>query len=89
MFRLWVKLFKDNHLLRDTTICDDTIDTRTHKVMNSLEKACYEMDLSKPIWLDNTIRDFQLHDKCLFTADSFIEEVSFDYMEIQILEEDY
>ena len=89
MFRLWVKLFKDNHLLRDTTICVDTINTRTHKVMNSLEKACYEMDLSKPIWLDNTIRDFQLHDKCRFTADSFIEEVSFDYMEIQILEEDY
>ena len=89
MFRLWVKLFKDNHLLIDTTICDDTVDTRTHKVMNSLEKACYEMDLSKPIWLDNTIKDFQIHDKCRFTADSFIEEVSFDYMEIQILEEDY
>ena len=89
MFRLWVKLFKDNHLLRDTTICDDTMDTRTHKVMNSLEKACYEMDLSKHIWLDNTIKDFQIHDKCRFTADSFIEEVSFDYMEIQILEEDY
>ena len=89
MFRLWVKLFKDNHLLRDTTICDDTMDTRTHKVMNSLEKACYEMDLSKPIWLDNTIKDFQIHDKCRFTADSVIEEVSFDYMEIQILEEDY
>ena len=89
MFRLWVKLFKDNHLLRDTTICDDTIDTRTHKVMNCLEKACYEMDLSKPIWLDNTIKDFQIHDKCRFTGDSFIEEVSFDYMEIQVLEEDY
>lgn len=89
MFRLWVKLFKDNHLLRDTTICDDTADTRTHKVMNCLEKACYEMDLSKPIWLDNTIKDFQIHDKCRFTGDSFIEEVFFDYMEIQVLEEDY
>ena len=89
MFRLWVKLFKDNHLLRDTTICDDTADTRTHKVMNCLEKACYEMDLSKPIWLDNTIKDFQIHDKSRFTGDSFIEEVSFDYMEIQVLEEDY
>ena len=88
MFRLWVKLFKDNHLLRDTTICDDTVDTRTHKVMNALEKACYEIDLSKPIWLENTVKDFQLHDKCRFTGDSFIEEVPFDYMEIQVLEED-
>ena len=24
MFRLWGKEFKDNHMLRDTVICDDT-----------------------------------------------------------------
>ena len=27
MFRLWGKEFKDNHMLRDTVICDDTDDT--------------------------------------------------------------
>ncbi len=89
MFRLWVKLIEDNHLIKDTVVCDDTADTRTHKVMNAIEKACYEMDLSKPIWLKPVVRDFQLHSKCRFTKDAFIEEVSFDYMEIQVLEEDY
>ena len=89
MFRLWVKLINDNHLLQDTVICDDTVDTRTHKVMNAIEKACYELDLQTPIWLDNTVRDFQRHAKCRFTKDAFIEEVSFDYMEVQVLEEDY
>ncbi len=88
MFRLWVRQFKDNHMLRDTVICDDTVDTRTHKVMNALEKACYEMDLPKPIWLDSVVRDFQLHAKCRFTADSFMEDVAFDFLEIQVLEED-
>ena len=29
MFRLWGKEFKDNRMLRDTVICDDTEDTRT------------------------------------------------------------
>ncbi len=29
MFRLWGKEFKDNHMLRDTVICDETDDTRT------------------------------------------------------------
>ena len=32
MFRLWGKIFKDNRMLKDTVICDDTDDTRTHKM---------------------------------------------------------
>ena len=89
MFRLWVKLFSDNHLLQDIEIQDDSLDSRTHKVMNALEEACYEFDLSKPIWLKPIVKDFQLHAKCRFSKDSFVEEVPFDYMEIQVLEEDY
>ncbi len=89
MMRIWFKLISDNHLLKDTVICDESADTRTHKVMNSLEKACYELDLPKPIWLDNAVRDFQIHAKCRFTRDAFIEDVPFDYMEMQVIEEDY
>ena len=89
MFRLWVKLISDNHLMKDMVVCDESLDTRTHKVMNAIEKACYEMDLSKPIWLDSVVKDFQIHAKCRFTKDCFVEEVPFDYMEIQVIEEDY
>ncbi len=89
MFKLWIRLVKENRLLNDMVVEDNTADTRTHKVMNAIEKACYEFDLEKPQWLKPTIRDFQLHSKCRFTKDSFIENVDFDYMEIQILEEDY
>ena len=51
MFRLWAKEFKSNRMLRDTTICDDSAETRTHKVFHALDEVCYEFDLSKPIWL--------------------------------------
>ena len=37
MFRLWGKEFKDNHMIKDTTICDDSDDTRTHKIFNALD----------------------------------------------------
>ena len=87
MFRLWVKEWKNNHMLCDTTICDDSADTRTHKVFRALETACYELDLGKPIWLDSNIKDFQLHDKTRFTSDCFIESIDFDYLEIQVIEE--
>ena len=88
MFRLWAKIIKDNHLLKDTVICDDSEDTRTHKVFHAIEEACYEFDLGKPIWLGSTISEFKRHDKARFTADNFIESIEFDYMEIQIIEED-
>ena len=88
MFRLWAKIIKDNHLLKDTVICDDSEDTRTHKVFHAIEEACYEFDLGKPIWLDSTISEFKRHDKARFAADNFIESIDFDYMEIQIIEED-
>ena len=88
MFRLWAKIIKDNHLLKDTVICADSEDTRTHKVFHAIEEACYEFDLGKPIWLDSTISEFKRHDKARFTADNFIESIEFDYMEIQIIEED-
>ena len=35
MFRLWAKEFKDNRMLRDTVICDDSDETRTHKNASS------------------------------------------------------
>ena len=88
MFRLWVKEWKDNHMLRDTTICDDTDDTRTHKIFRAIETACYELDLSKPIWLDSTIKEFQRHAKTRFYQDSFIDTIAFDYLEIHVIEED-
>lgn len=88
MFRLWGKLWKENHLLTDVTICDDSDDTRTHKIFHALEEICLQFDLGKPIWLDANIKEFQKHSKTRFSKDSFIETVPFDYLEIQVIEED-
>ena len=88
MFRLWGKEFKDNRLLRDTVICDDTDDTRTHKIFHALDEICYEFDLSKPLGLDHNKNDFIHHSKTRFNSDSFVEDIDFDFLEIQVIEED-
>lgn len=88
MFRLWAKVFKDNHLIKDTVICNDDHDTRTHKVFGAIDRVCYEFDLGKPIWLDATVAEFKRHAKARFTQDNFIESIDFDYLEIHVIEED-
>ncbi|MBR5762392.1 MAG: hypothetical protein IK018_07135 [Lachnospiraceae bacterium] len=87
--RIWVKIFENNHMIKDLTIEDYSSDTRTHKVYNALEKACVEFDLQKPIWLESTIADFKRTGKTRFTRDCFIEDISFDYLEFHVIEEDY
>ncbi len=87
MFRLWGKIWQDNRLQKDTTICDDTQDTRTHKIFRALDDICAQFDLGKPIWLDSNIREFQRHSKTRFTQDNFIEQIAFDFLEIQVIEE--
>jgi hypothetical protein len=85
--RLWAKLWKDNHMIKDTVAEDFSDDTRTHKVFHCLEEAVMEFDLQKPIWLDSNIAEFKRIAKTRFRQDSFIEEIDFDWLEIQVIEE--
>lgn len=86
--RIWFKIFRDNKMLKDTTITttDESL-TRTKKIFAALDEACYAFDLPKPIWLDNNIHEFQRINKTRFTKDSFIETINFDYLEIHIISE--
>ena len=87
MFRMWGKLFSDNHLIRDLVVEDGSDDTRTHKVFRALTEICLAFDLQEPIWLDSKVREFKRLSRTRFRSDSFIESISFDYLEIQIIEE--
>ena len=89
MFRLWAKVMKNNHLVKDMVVCnEDNKLSRTKKIFEALEEVCNKFDLSKPIWLEATIADFKKHDKARFTQDNFIETIDFDYLEIHVIEED-
>lgn len=86
--RIWFKLMQDNRLLRDTTVTDESDETRTHKIFGALEAVCYEFDLGKPVWLDANIEEFKRHAKTRFSQDCFMEEIPFDFLEMQVIEED-
>ena len=90
MFRMWCKLFDDRgHLIKDTVIKNADSDlNRTRKIFAAIHDACYEFDLAEPIWLDSNIQEFKRHSKTRFYQDSFIEQIDFDFLEIQVIEED-
>lgn len=89
MFRLWAKVWKDTHLIRDMVVENDRTDqSRTQKIFAALDQVCTEFDLSRPIWLDLNIKDFKKHDKTRFSSDNFIDSIEFDYLEIHVIEED-
>lgn len=88
MFRLWAKTVKSHHILRDTVIEDGSGDRRTAKIVHALTQVCHEFDLAEPIWLDANITEFKKRRRTRFTQDSFIEELPFDYLEIEVIEED-
>lgn len=88
MFRMWGKVWKDNHLIMDhVAVNSDYPMSRTAMVFQALEEICHEFDLEQPIWLESNIKDFQRRDRTRFSADNFIEAIDFDWLEIHVIEE--
>ena len=86
--KLWFKVWDENHILDAHTIEDDSTETRTHKIFNALDEVCVRINVGRPIWLDANIRDFKRFAKTRFNKDNFVEEIDFEYLEIEVLEED-
>ena len=85
--RIWCKLFEKNHMLKDTVMENyDMSMSRTAKVYDCLERACYEFDLEKPMWLDKNKREFISHARTRFYQDNFIEHIGFDYLDFQVID---
>ncbi len=86
--RIWFKMFENTHLLKDMTVTNETDETRTHKIFQAMDEVCYAFDLGKPIWLDKNVNEFKRHAKTRFTKDNFVEEIDFDFLEMEVIEED-
>ena len=88
MFRLWVKIIDSGKIVKNMTIENsDSSLNRTKKIFQAIDEACYAYDLSKPLWLDKNISEFKKSSKTRFTKDNFVDEIDFDFLEIEVIEE--
>ena len=82
MSRLWVKLIKHHKMARN-----ETIECAWGEQEQALIDLCREMDVPAPMWLSKHEFEFEQFRHTAFTKDHFIEEVSFDKMEIEFLDD--
>jgi hypothetical protein len=88
MFKVWGKVIKSNKILESIDIIDESKGSDKEKFKRSLEKICYKLDLSVPLWLiqhDNELRTFK---RTTFTSDDFVEDVEFDKLEVDLISKD-
>ena len=89
MFRLWAKIIFSGKMVKNMTIENsDSSLNRTKKIFSALDEVCYAYDLSKPLWLDKNIMEFKKNSKTRFTKDNFVDEIEFDSLDIEVIEED-
>ncbi|MGP1404531.1 MAG: hypothetical protein ACTTKY_10285 [Catonella sp.] len=89
MFRLWAKIIVSGKIVKNMTIENPNSSlNRTKKIFSALDEVCYAYDLSKPLWLDKNIREFKKNSRTRFTKDNFVDEIEFDSLDIEVIEED-
>ena len=89
MFRLWAKIIVSGKMIKNMTIENsDPSLNRTKKIFSAIDEVCYAYDLSKPIWLDKNINEFKKNSKTRFTKDNFVDDIDFDSLDIEVIEED-
>lgn len=82
MSRLWVKLMKQHKMARN-----ETNECAWGDQEQALVDLCREMDVPAPMWLSKHEFEFEQFRHTAFTQDHFIEEISFDKMEIEFLDD--
>ncbi len=89
MFRLWGKIYKNNKIIKDTVITMDE-DNKSRELLTEvcLDKICVTFDLQHPMWLNDNHKDYPAYGRTSFNQDHFIEQIDFDYLEIEIIEDE-
>lgn len=89
MFKLWGKITKNNKTLKDLVIpIEDPHLNRTKKILLGVENLCLDFDIQVPMWFEKNKKDMRYFSRTSFHKDQFIEQISFDSFDIEIIEED-
>ncbi len=83
MARLWARIIKKHRIEKQATA-----PCAWGGVDEALTELCRDFDIPKPIWLNKHEREFEEFRRTAFLPEHFMEEVPFQRLEIEFLEDD-
>ena len=83
MPRLWAKIIKKHRIERQATA-----PCAWEGVEDALTELCHVFDIPRPLWLNKHYREFEDFRRTQFLPEHFMEEVPFQRLEIEFLEDD-
>ena len=83
MPRLWARIIKKHRIDRQATA-----ECPREGVEDALTELCHEFDIPRPIWLNKHQREFDEFRRTQFLPEHFMEDVPFQRLEIEFLEDD-
>lgn len=85
MQNIWVRLMKGQKIRKDITLPCET--SGLGDVMDAFDVACQKLDVARPMMLGKHESELAQFSRTIFLPEHFMEEISFDRMEIELYEE--
>lgn len=90
MFKLCGKIVIKNNIVKIRVVEMKTEDLSAEELLlKGVEDLCNHFDISNPIWMGGNKHEMNHIKKTRFKAQHFIEEIDFDYFEIEYLNNNY
>lgn len=83
MARLWARIIVKHRIAQQTTY-----PCAFEDVEDALTEICREFDIPRPLWLGKHEREFEEFRHTSFLPEHFMEDVSFQKMEIEYLDDE-
>ncbi len=82
MSRLWMRVIKNHRIVKQVEEpCS------FGEAFDALTEMCVKNDIPRPMWLAKHDAEYNDFRRTAFTKDHFVEEISFDRLEIEFLDD--
>ena len=87
MLRLWTRVMRHNKIIEEA-VTGSSLADEPSAIAEALHTACVQLDIARPMWLSLNDKDMEEYRRTTLTQDNFLEDIHFDRLEIEILEEE-
>jgi len=87
MLRLWTRVIRHNKIIEEA-VTVSALEDECAALAKALQEACVQMDIARPLWLSINERDIEEYRRTTLNQDNFLEDIHFDRMELEILEDE-